>query len=74
MSVDHPLVRRRTHHQRADAGEPSIPIAVVGVVGHLEEPVEAVVLVGDESVEGARREVLDLDHGSTVGASTDRSA
>ena len=57
VAVEHPVVRRRAHDQRPDPADERVPAAVVLAVRHLEEPVERVVLVGDEAVERAGGEV-----------------
>ena len=62
VPVERPLVRRGAHHQRPDPADEVVPAAVVLAVGHLEEPVEGVVLVGDEAVERASGEVHDPGH------------
>ena len=62
VAVVGPQVRRRAHHQRADPADEHVPAAVVLGVRHFEQPVQGVVLVGDETVEGAGGEVHDAAH------------
>ena len=61
---EHPLVGRRPHHHRADAPDELVPGPVVRVAGHLEEPVERVVVIGDEPVQRGGGEVDDPGHGA----------
>ena len=60
--VEHPAVRRGAGDHRPDPADERVPAAVVLAVRHLEEPVQGVVLVGDEAVEGAGGEVDDPGH------------
>ena len=57
-----PAVRRGTHHERTDVADEGVPAAVVLGVWHLEQPVQGVVLVGEEAVERAGGEVHHAAH------------
>src|SRR5204863_311986 len=58
-----PLVRRRPHRQRADAGyEVAVVLRPVLLAPAGEQPVERIVGVGDEAVQGGRRVVLSEAH------------
>ena len=58
--LQHPLIRRAAHTHGADRPDELVPRGFVVAAWRLEEPVERVAFIGDESVEGGRREVDDL--------------
>src|SRR5215211_1533455 len=61
--LEHPLVGRRPHRHRAHIGEERFErMLAVSLAVDFEEPVERVVLVGDEPVERRRGVVLRLRH------------
>ena len=63
LVVEDPLVRRRAHRKRADAGdELGVVQEALAVLIACEEPLERVVRIGDEAVERRRRVVLREAH------------
>src|SRR5512132_1689026 len=65
--LEDPLVRGRAHRRGPDLGEECAEgILALLLAVDLEEPVEGVVLVGDESVQGRCGVVLRLRHAATL--------
>ena len=63
LVCEDPFVGRRTHRHRADLGEESAePVVRDTVRSGLEQPLERVVRIRDESIDARRRVVLRLRH------------
>lgn len=59
---ENPLIGGRAHHHGSDAPDEAVPRVIVFTMRYVEEPLQGVVLVSDEAVESACREVDDAGH------------